>query len=139
MPKTTDDGIAVIQAETAAGAAIKHFRRGRGCAPRMLPADQVVLGPTHLERHLLARAQQSVPNESRRSSMTPLIELNDQFKKIAQLQEAFERIPNIFRARPCDRHGRRVLRRNVSLRAIVVDAYFMVVLMGDVLNEGAAY
>ncbi|GJN88272.1 hypothetical protein Rhopal_001237-T1 [Rhodotorula paludigena] len=67
--KTTDKGEAVIQLETAVGAAIKHFNKAHGINLRMNP-DRMFLS-------------------------TPVIKLGDAFKKVAQFQKRFKTIPSL--------------------------------------------
>lgn len=93
-PKTTDDGVAVIQLETAAGAAIKHFRHGHGVnvpRSRFLPVKScsdllLIKSDIYSLEH-----GQLVLNENRMFSTTPVIKLGDHFKKIASSRSASRR------------------------------------------------
>ena len=84
-PKVTDDGTQVVQLETAAGAAIKHFKSAHGInvpRSRFLPVKSCsdllliksdIYSLTHGEL---------VINENRMFGTTPVIKLGDHFKKV---------------------------------------------------------
>ena len=81
-PKTTDDGHAVIQLETAAGAAIKHFRNAHGinvprkrCLPVKSCSDLLIKSDVDSLQH-----GQLVINENRMFETIPVIKLDDHFK-----------------------------------------------------------
>jgi UTP--glucose-1-phosphate uridylyltransferase len=84
-PKTTDDGHAVIQLETAAGAAIKHFKNAHGInvpRKRFLPVKScsdllLIKSDIYSLQH-----GQLVINEQRMFETTPVIKLGDHFKKV---------------------------------------------------------
>ena len=84
-PKATDDGQAVIQLETAAGAAIKHFKNAHGVnvpRSRFLPVKScsdllLIKSDIYSLEH-----GQLVINESRMFETTPVIKLGDHFKKV---------------------------------------------------------
>lgn len=84
-PKTTDDGQAVVQLETAAGAAIKHFRNAHGInvpRSRFLPVKScsdllLIKSDIYSLEH-----GQLVINEHRLFGTTPVIKLGDHFKKV---------------------------------------------------------
>jgi len=84
-PKTTDDGHAVIQLETAAGAAIKHFRNAHGInvpRKRFLPVKScsdllLIKSDIYSLQH-----GQLVINENRMFETIPVIKLGDHFKKV---------------------------------------------------------
>ena len=84
-PKTTDDGQAVIQLETAAGAAIKHFKHAHGInvpRNRFLPVKScsdllLIKSDIYSLKH-----GQLVINENRLFATTPVIKLGDHFKKV---------------------------------------------------------
>ena len=84
-PKQTDDGQAVIQLETAAGAAIKHFKGAHGVnvpRNRFLPVKScsdllLIKSDIYSLEH-----GQLVINPSRMFENTPVIKLGDHFKKV---------------------------------------------------------
>ena len=84
-PKTTDEGHAVIQLETAAGAAIKHFRNAHGInvpRKRFLPVKScsdllLIKSDIYSLQH-----GQLILNEQRMFETTPVIKLGDHFKKV---------------------------------------------------------
>jgi UTP--glucose-1-phosphate uridylyltransferase len=84
-PKTTDEGHAVIQLETAAGAAIKHFKNAHGInvpRKRFLPVkscSDLLLIKSDI--YSLSHGQ-LVINEQRMFETTPVIKLGDHFKKV---------------------------------------------------------
>ncbi|KAF8909827.1 UTP-glucose-1-phosphate uridylyltransferase [Mucidula mucida] len=101
-PKMNDDGQAVIQLETAAGAAIKHFKNAHGInvpRKRFLPL---------------------VINEQRMFETTPVIKLGDHFKKIQQFQKRFKKIPKIIELDHLTVTGDVYFGRNVTLRGTVI-------------------
>ncbi|KZT67151.1 UTP--glucose-1-phosphate uridylyltransferase [Daedalea quercina L-15889] len=122
-PKTTDDGQAVIQLETAAGAAIKHFRHGHGVnvpRSRFLPVKScsdllLIKSDVYALRH-----GHLVLNENRMFSTTPVIKLGDHFKKIAQFQKRFKKIPKIIELDHLTVTGDVYFGRNVTLRGTVI-------------------
>lgn len=84
-PKTTDDGHSVIQLETAAGAAIKHFKNAHGInvpRKRFLPVKScsdllLIKSDIYSLQH-----GQLVINDQRMFETTPVIKLGDHFKKV---------------------------------------------------------
>ena len=84
-PKTTDEGHSVIQLETAAGAAIKHFKNAHGInvpRKRFLPVKScsdllLIKSDIYSLQH-----GQLVINEQRMFETTPVIKLGDHFKKV---------------------------------------------------------
>ncbi|PWN41508.1 putative UTP-glucose-1-phosphate uridylyltransferase [Ceraceosorus guamensis] len=96
--KSLDNGEAVIQLETAVGAAIKHFRGAKGVnvpRSRFLPVKStgdllLITSDLYTLEHgkLLMSA-------SRQFTQTPVIKLGDTFKKVANFQKRFKTIPNI--------------------------------------------
>jgi UTP--glucose-1-phosphate uridylyltransferase len=84
-PKQTDDGQAVIQLETAAGAAIKHFKGAHGVnvpRSRFLPVKScsdllLIKSDIYSLEH-----GQLVINPKRMFENTPVIKLGDHFKKV---------------------------------------------------------
>ncbi|KAH9924868.1 UTP-glucose-1-phosphate uridylyltransferase [Fomitopsis serialis] len=122
-PKTTDDGQAVIQLETAAGAAIKHFQNGHGVnvpRSRFLPVKScsdllLIKSDIYSLQH-----GQLVINENRMFETTPVIKLGDHFKKIAQFQKRFKKIPKIIELDHLTVTGDVYFGRNVTLRGTVI-------------------
>ena len=87
-PKITDDGHAVVQLETAAGAAIKHFKNAHGInvpRKRFLPVKScsdllLIKSDIYSLQH-----GRLVINEQRMFDTTPVIKLGDHFKKVRVL------------------------------------------------------
>jgi UTP--glucose-1-phosphate uridylyltransferase len=87
-PKVTDDGQPVIQLETAAGAAVKHFKGAHGVnvpRNRFLPVKScsdllLIKSDIYSLEH-----GQLVINRSRMFENTPVIKLGDHFKKVIYL------------------------------------------------------
>ncbi|KAL4074213.1 UTP-glucose-1-phosphate uridylyltransferase [Scleroderma citrinum] len=122
-PKTTDDGHSVVQLETAAGAAIKHFRNGHGVnvpRSRFLPVKScsdllLIKSDIYSLRH-----GQLILNESRMFETIPVIKLGDHFKKIQQFQKRFKKIPKIIELDHLTVTGDVYFGRNVTLRGTVI-------------------
>jgi len=122
-PKTNDDGQAVVQLETAAGAAIKHFKNGHGInvpRSRFLPVKScsdllLIKSDIYSLQH-----GQLVLNESRMFETTPVIKLGDHFKKIQQFQKRFKKIPKIIELDHLTVTGDVNFGRNVTLRGTVI-------------------
>lgn len=84
-PKTTEDGQAVIQLETAAGAAIKHFKNAVGInvpRSRFLPVKScsdllLIKSDIYSLSHGMLQL-----NKNRIFESTPVIKLGDHFKKV---------------------------------------------------------
>lgn len=96
--KVTDNGQAVIQLETAIGAAIKHFDSAIGInvpRSRFLPvkscSDLLLIKSKlyNLEHGVLTM------DKSREFGGTPVVKLGDNFKKVANFEKRFKSIPNI--------------------------------------------
>ncbi|KAF7306169.1 UTP--glucose-1-phosphate uridylyltransferase [Mycena chlorophos] len=99
-PKTTERGDSIIQLETAAGAAIKHFPASRAFGinvPRRRFLPVKTCADLLLVRSDLYTLQdgQLVPNPSRTFATTPVIQLGDQFKKVQHFLKRFKSIPSI--------------------------------------------
>ena len=85
-PKVTEEGASVIQLETAAGAAIKHFKNAHGInvpRSRFLPVKScsdllLIKSDIYSLEH-----GQLVINENRMFGTTPVIKLGDHFKKVS--------------------------------------------------------
>ena len=84
-PKVADDGQAVLQLETASGAAVKHFKNAHGInvpRTRFLPVKScsdllLIMSDIYSLEH-----GQLVINEQRMFETTPVIKLGDHFKKV---------------------------------------------------------
>ncbi|KAH8119209.1 UTP--glucose-1-phosphate uridylyltransferase-domain-containing protein [Phellopilus nigrolimitatus] len=122
-PKMTDDGQAVIQLETAAGAAIKHFKSAHGInvpRTRFLPVKScsdllLIKSDIYSLEH-----GELVINENRLFGTTPVIKLGDHFKKIQQFQKRFRKIPKIIELDHLTVTGDVYFGRNVTLRGTVI-------------------
>ncbi|EIM79168.1 UTP-glucose-1-phosphate uridylyltransferase [Stereum hirsutum FP-91666 SS1] len=122
-PKQTDDGKSVIQLETAAGAAIKHFNNAHGVnvpRNRFLPVKScsdllLIKSDIYSLEH-----GQLVINEQRMFESTPVIKLGDHFKKIQQFQKRFKKIPKIIELDHLTVTGDVYFGRNVTLRGTVI-------------------
>jgi len=122
-PKTTDDGQAVLQLETAAGDAIQFFKNGHGVnvpRSRFLPVkscSDLLLIKSDI--YSLQHGQLRI-NEQRMFETTPVIKLGDHFKKIAQFQKRFKKIPKIIELDHLTITGDVYFGRNVTLRGTVI-------------------
>jgi len=122
-PKVTDDGQSVIQLETAAGAAIKHFKNAHGInvpRSRFLPVKScsdllLIKSDIYSLEH-----GQLVISEDRMFGTTPVIKLGDHFKKIQQFQQRFKKIPKIIELDHLTVTGDVHFGRNVTLRGTVI-------------------
>ncbi|KAI0688028.1 UTP-glucose-1-phosphate uridylyltransferase [Cytidiella melzeri] len=122
-PKTTDDGQAVLQLETAAGDAIQFFKNGHGVnVPRSRFLPVKACSDLLLIKSDIYRIQhgQLVINEQRMFESTPVIKLGDHFKKIAQFQKRFKKIPKIIELDHLTITGDVYFGRNVTLRGTVI-------------------
>ncbi|KAJ7780525.1 UTP-glucose-1-phosphate uridylyltransferase [Mycena maculata] len=112
-PKVTDDGQAVVQLETAAGAAIKHFKNAHGInvpRKRFLPVkscSDLLLIKSDI--YSLSHGQ-LVINEARMFETTP----------IQQFQKRFKKIPKIIELDHLTVTGDVYFGRNVTLRGTVI-------------------
>jgi UTP--glucose-1-phosphate uridylyltransferase len=121
--KNLDDGQPVIQLETAAGAAIKHFKGAHGVnvpRSRFLPVKScsdllLIKSDIYSLEH-----GQLVINPSRMFENTPVIKLGDHFKKIQQFQKRFKKIPKILELDHLTVTGDVNFGRNVTLRGTVI-------------------
>ncbi|KAJ7072204.1 UTP-glucose-1-phosphate uridylyltransferase [Mycena amicta] len=122
-PKQTDDGQSVIQLETAAGAAIKHFQNAHGInvpRKRFLPVKScsdllLIKSDIYSLEH-----GQLVINEARMFETTPVIKLGDHFKKIQQFQKRFKKIPKILELDHLTVTGDVYFGKNITLRGTVI-------------------
>ncbi|EKM54584.1 uncharacterized protein PHACADRAFT_258540, partial [Phanerochaete carnosa HHB-10118-sp] len=122
-PKTTDDGQAVLQLETAAGDAIQFFTGGHGVnvpRSRFLPVKScsdllLIKSDIYSLQH-----GQLVINPQRMFETTPVIKLGDHFKKIQQFQKRFKKIPKIIELDHLTVTGDVSFGRNVTLRGTVI-------------------
>ncbi|KAJ7217916.1 UTP--glucose-1-phosphate uridylyltransferase [Mycena pura] len=122
-PKMTEKGDAVIQLETAAGAAIKHFKNAHGInvpRSRFLPVKScsdllLIKSDIYSLEH-----GQLVPNPERMFATVPVIKLGDHFKKIQQFQKRFKTIPTIIDLDHLTVTGDVYFGRNVTLRGTVI-------------------
>ncbi|GAA5849486.1 hypothetical protein JCM3775_003209 [Rhodotorula graminis] len=96
--KQSDKGEAVIQLETAVGAAIKHFNGAHGInvpRSRFLPvkscSDLLLIKSDLYE----LSGGALVMNPDRMFLSTPVIKLGDAFKKVAAFQKRFKTIPSL--------------------------------------------
>ncbi|KAH7888416.1 UTP-glucose-1-phosphate uridylyltransferase [Phlebopus sp. FC_14] len=122
-PKVTEDGQCVIQLETAAGAAIKHFKNAYGInVPRsrflpvkscsdllLIKSDIYSLSNGHL-----------VMNENRMFGSIPVIKLGEHFKRIQDFQARFKKIPTITDLDHLTVTGDVYFGRDVTLRGTVI-------------------
>ena len=143
--KSLDDGQPVIQLETAAGAAIKHFKGAHGVnvpRSRFLPVKScsdllLIKSDIYSLEH-----GQLVINPSRMFENTPVIKLGDHFKKVSniatmkayysavsnfffraqiqQFQKRFKKIPKILELDHLTVTGDVNFGRNVTLRGTVI-------------------
>ncbi|KAJ7783316.1 UTP-glucose-1-phosphate uridylyltransferase [Mycena metata] len=122
-PKITEKGEHVIQLETAAGAAIKHFRNAHGInvpRSRFLPVkscSDLLLIKSDI--YSIENGQLVISPE-RMFSTTPVIKLGDHFKKIQQFQKRFKKIPTIIELDHLTVTGDVYFGRNVTLRGTVI-------------------
>lgn len=121
--KVTDDGQAVIQLETAVGAAIKHFKGAHGVnvpRSRFLPVKScsdllLITSDLYSLEH-----GKLVMNPNRMFGQTPVVKLGDNFKKIANFQKRFRTVPNILELDHLTVAGDVWFGRKVTLRGTVI-------------------
>ncbi|KAM0792666.1 hypothetical protein ACM66B_002446 [Microbotryomycetes sp. NB124-2] len=121
--KVADNGEAVIQLETAVGAAVKHFERAIGInvpRTRFLPvkscSDLLLIKSDlyELEHGTL------VMNQDREFNTTPVIKLGNSFKKVNDFLKRFPTIPNIKELDHFTCVGDVQFGRNTTLRGTVI-------------------
>ncbi|GAA6024228.1 hypothetical protein JCM8202_001438 [Rhodotorula sphaerocarpa] len=121
--KTSDKGEAVIQLETAVGAAIKHFKNAHGInvpRSRFLPVkscSDLLLITSDL--YQLEHGQLKM-NPERMFQSTPVVKLGDAFKKVQQFQKRFKTIPSLLEVDHLTVAGDVSFGRNVVLRGTVI-------------------
>ncbi|KAG8742830.1 UTP-glucose-1-phosphate uridylyltransferase [Ceratobasidium sp. 414] len=121
--KVADDGQAVIQLETAVGAAIKHFKGAHGVnvpRSRFLPVKScsdllLITSDLYSLEH-----GKLVMNPNRMFGQTPVVKLGDNFKKIANFQKRFRTVPNILELDHLTVAGDVWFGRKVTLRGTVI-------------------
>ncbi|KAF9474557.1 UTP-glucose-1-phosphate uridylyltransferase [Pholiota conissans] len=121
--KQMDDGRTVIQLETAAGSAIKHFERACGVRvprSRFLPVKNcsdllLVKSDLYVLEHGSLRM-----NRNRMFDIPPVIKLGEHFRKINQFQKRFKQIPHILDLDHLTVAGDVHFGRNVTLRGTVI-------------------
>ncbi|KAG6833570.1 hypothetical protein H0H87_005221 [Tephrocybe sp. NHM501043] len=122
-PKMTKDGLSVLQLETAAGAAIRHFSNACGVnvpRSRFLPVkncSDLLLIKSDLYTLDQGRL---VLSEDRLFGTTPIVKLDDHFKKIRDFQGRFKNIPNVIDLDHLTVSGNVHFGRNVTLRGTVI-------------------
>jgi len=122
-PKVTDDGQPIIQLETAAGAAIKHFKNARGInvpRSRFLPVkscSDLLLIKSDIYS---LKDGQLVVNDNRQFDSVPVIKLGDHFKKIQDFSARFKKIPAVADLDHLTVTGDVHFGRGVSLRGTVI-------------------
>ncbi|TFK54088.1 UTP-glucose-1-phosphate uridylyltransferase [Heliocybe sulcata] len=122
-PKSAEDGTPVVQLETAAGDAIKHFKNAHGVnvpRSRFLPVKNcsdllLIKSDLYSLQH-----GQLVLSDKRQFESTPVIKLGDHFKKIQQFQKRFKKIPKILELDHLTVTGDVYFGRNVTLRGTVI-------------------
>jgi UTP--glucose-1-phosphate uridylyltransferase len=122
-PKLLEDGRSVIQLETAAGSAVKHFQNAHGIdvpRSRFLPVKKcsdllLVKSDLYILQH-----GRLVMNENRMFGIPPVIKLSGHFKKIQQFQKRFKQIPHIMELDHLTVSGDVHFGRNITLRGTVI-------------------
>ncbi|KAJ8296198.1 putative UTP--glucose-1-phosphate uridylyltransferase [Rhodotorula toruloides] len=121
--KQSDKGEAVIQLETAVGAAIKHFNNAHGInvpRSRFLPVkscSDLLLITSDL--YQLEHGQLRM-NPSRMFQSTPVVKLGDHFKKVSAFQKRFKTIPSLLELDHLTVAGDVSFGRAVTLRGTVI-------------------
>ncbi|ESK97054.1 utp-glucose-1-phosphate uridylyltransferase [Moniliophthora roreri MCA 2997] len=123
--KTLDDGRTVVQLETAAGSAIKHFRNAHGVhvpRARFLPVkDCSDLLMVRSDLYKVINGQ-LIFNDKRMFKTTPIVKLGDQFRNIDSFQRRFKTIPSLVDLDHLTVAGDVSFGRSVTLRGTVVVA-----------------
>ena len=121
--KVGANGEAVIQLETAVGAAIKHFNNAHGInvpRNRFLPVKScsdllLLMSDLYLLQH-----GRLVMNPKRMFQSTPVVKLGDHFKKVAEFQKRFRTIPKMLELDHLTVAGDIYFGKNVVLRGTVI-------------------
>eukprot|EP00118_Oscarella_pearsei_P003039 m.12682 g.12682 ORF g.12682 m.12682 type:complete len:529 (+) comp24228_c0_seq3:38-1624(+) len=121
--KTLDNGLNVIQLETACGAAIKCFEEAWGVnvpRKRFLPVKTtadllLIMSDVYQMSHGCLEM-----NSTRNFLTTPLIKLGDHFKKVKDFLERFESIPEMLDLHHLTVSGDVKFGRNVTLKGTVI-------------------
>ncbi|KAF9565540.1 UTP-glucose-1-phosphate uridylyltransferase [Agrocybe pediades] len=121
--KRLEDGRSMLQLETAAGSAIRHFENAHGIhvpRSRFLPVKDcsdllLVRSDVFVVEH-----GRLVPNEGRMFGIPPVIKLGGHFKKVQQFQKRFKQIPRIVELDHLTVAGDVHFGRNVTLRGTVI-------------------
>ncbi|KAH0827462.1 UTP-glucose-1-phosphate uridylyltransferase [Lanmaoa asiatica] len=122
-PKVTDDGQSIIQLETAAGAAIKHFKNARGInvpRSRFLPVkscSDLLLIKSDIYSLKDGRL---IMNDGRMFGSVPVIKLGDHFKRIQDFEARFKKIPVVMDLDHLTVAGDVHFGRGVTLRGTVI-------------------
>ncbi|KAF8893994.1 UTP-glucose-1-phosphate uridylyltransferase [Infundibulicybe gibba] len=121
--KSMDDGQHVIQLETAAGAAIQHFKNARAInvpRSRFMPvkncSDLLLLTS---DIYSLSHGQ-LVVSEERQFGTSPVIKLGEHFTKIQDFRQRFKDIPSIIELDHLTVAGDVYFGRNVTMRGTVI-------------------
>ncbi|KAF8967892.1 putative UTP-glucose-1-phosphate uridylyltransferase [Flammula alnicola] len=121
--KTMEDGRTVLQLETAAGSAIKHFQNAHGVhvpRSRFLPVkncSDLLLVKSDL---FVLDHGRLVMNENRIFGIPPIVKLGEHFRKIHQFQKRFKQVPHIIELDHLTVAGDVYFGRNVTLRGTVI-------------------
>ncbi|KAI8972750.1 UTP--glucose-1-phosphate uridylyltransferase-domain-containing protein [Pilobolus umbonatus] len=121
--KTTDSGEKVIQLETAAGAAIKHFRNAHGInvpRTRFLPVkstSDLFLVTSNLYSLIHGEL---VINPQRMFNTVPLVKLGKDFEKVQDFLRRFKTIPHILELDHLTVTGDVTFGSNVEFRGTVI-------------------
>jgi len=122
-PKITDNGRSVVQLETAAGAAIKHFKNAHGInvpRSRFLPVktcSDLLLVKSDIYSAVNGRL---VMSENRLFGTAPVVKLSEQFQKIDQFQKRFKQVPHMLELDHLTVSGDVYFGRNVTVRGTVI-------------------
>ncbi|KAH9485029.1 UTP--glucose-1-phosphate uridylyltransferase [Psilocybe cubensis] len=117
--KSLDDGRCVLQLETAAGSAIRHFQNAHGVLvprARFLPVKDcsdllLVQSDVFSLQH-----GRLIMNESRMFGTPPVIKLGGHFRRIQQFQKRFKQIPHLVELDHLTVAGDVYFGRDVTLR-----------------------
>ena len=122
-PKVLDDGLNVIQLETAVGSAMKCFEGGKGInvpRSRFLPvkkSSDLLLIMSNLYK---LKEGSLIMSPERMFLTTPLVKLGDEFKKVSDFLKRFASIPDILELDHLTVSGNVTFGRGVSLKGTVI-------------------